>query len=503
MSEEKNAVEHVDVLIIGGGISGIGAACQLTTECPGKSYAVLESRGATGGTWDLFRYPGIRSDSDMFTLGYGFRPWLGDKVLADGPAIRDYVRDTARDYGVTEHIRLNHKVLTADFNTADQRWTVTIERTDTGEQLQMTCGFLHACTGYYRYDEGFTPEFPGRDRFQGQIIHPQQWPEDLDYTGKRVVVIGSGATAITLVPAMAEKTASITMLQRSPTYILSVPESDGMVRLLRRLLPAKAVHPIIRWRNVGMSMGIFQLSRRRPEFMKGLIRRGVKAQLPEDYPVDENFKPKYDPWDERLCVVPDGDLFKVIRHGKAEIVTDTIDTFTEKGILLDSGKELEADIIITATGLNVLLLGGATGSVDGVPINPPDTVMYKGMMLSGVPNFAMVAGYTNASWTLKADLVSGYVCRLLNYMDEHGLGIATPRAPGPSVGRVPMIDLASGYVQRALDQMPKQGTEEPWKLRQNYPYDLRLMRRGPVDNEMDFSPKLARTDAPQRPTVAA
>jgi cation diffusion facilitator CzcD-associated flavoprotein CzcO len=496
-------LEHVDVLIVGAGLSGIGAACQLSTECPDKSYAILEARSATGGTWDLFRYPGIRSDSDMFTLGYRFRPWLGDKVLADGPAIRQYMRDTAQEFGVADKIRLNHKVLHSDFCTADQRWTVTIERTDTGEQLQMTCNFLHACAGYYSYDEGFTPEFKGRDRFKGQIIHPQHWPEDLDYSGKRVIVVGSGATAITLVPAMAETAGSITMLQRSPTYILAIPDTDPMVRVLRRVLPAKAVHPIIRWRNVTMSLGIYNLSRKAPGFMRGVIRRGVKARLPEDYPVDVDFNPKYNPWDERLCVVPNGDLFTTIRAGKANIVTDTIDTFTENGILLDSGKELEADIIITATGLNVQMLGGASGSVDGVPIDPSQTVMYKGMMLSGVPNMSMVAGYTNASWTLKADLVSGYLCRLLNYMDEHGYGTATPRVPGPDVGREPMLDLAAGYVQRVIDQIPKQGTKEPWRLRQSYPHDLRMMRYGPVDDEMDFSPKVASTGARSPSSVAA
>ncbi len=479
--------EHVDVLIVGAGLSGIGAACHLQRQLPGKSYAILEARDAIGGTWDLFRYPGIRSDSDMFTLGYSFRPWEDSKAIADGPSILRYVRDTAREHGVEEKIRFGHRVIGANWSSAEARWTVTAERTDTGEAVTFTAGFLYGCTGYYRYDEGYTPEFPGIERFGGQVIHPQHWPEGLDYTGKRVVVIGSGATAVTLVPSMAEEAARVTMLQRSPTYIATLPAVDRLAELLRRFLPERAVYSIVRGKNVGRMLLSYQLSRRAPKLMRRLLRKGVEAQLPEGYDVDTDFEPRYDPWDERLCLVPGGDLFRALRSGKADVVTDRIETFTETGIELESGRELEADVVITATGLKLLIVGGIEASIDGEPIEISQAVGYKGMMFGGIPNFAIALGYTNASWTLKCDLVAEYVCRLLAYMDARGYRVATPRAPDPSQPTEAFIDLKSGYVLRSIDQLPKQGAAHPWRLHQNYPKDIRLLKRGPVDDEMDFA----------------
>jgi len=479
--------EHVDVLIVGAGLSGIGAACHLQRQLPGKSYAILEARDAIGGTWDLFRYPGIRSDSDMFTLGYSFRPWEDSKAIADGPSILRYVRDTARDYGVEEKIRFGHRVVRADWSSAEARWTVTAERTDTGETVSFSAGFLYGCTGYYRYDEGYTPEFPGIERFGGQVIHPQHWPEGLDYAGKRVVVIGSGATAVTLVPSMADQAAQVTMLQRSPTYIATLPAVDRLAELLRRFLPERTVYSIVRWKNVGRMLLSYQLSRRAPKLMRRLLRKGVEAQLPEGYDVDTDFEPRYDPWDERLCLVPGGDLFRALRSGKADIVTDRIKAFTETGIKLGSGRELEADIVITATGLKLLIVGGIEASIDGEPIEISQAVGYKGMMFGGIPNFAIALGYTNASWTLKCDLVAEYVCRLLAYMDARGYRVATPRAPDPAQPTEAFIDLKSGYVLRSIDQLPKQGASHPWRLHQNYPKDIRLLKRGPVDDEMDFA----------------
>jgi cation diffusion facilitator CzcD-associated flavoprotein CzcO len=484
--------EHVDVLIVGAGLSGVGAACHLQTKCPGKTFAILEARDALGGTWDLFRYPGIRSDSDMFTLGYSFHPWKQAKSIADGPAIRSYINETADEYGVREAIRLNQRVIAAAWSSEQARWTVDVERTDSGETFQMTCGFLYACTGYYRYDEGFTPEFPGRDRFQGEIIHPQHWPAGFDYNGKRVLVIGSGATAVTLVPAMAERAAHVTMLQRSPSYVVTLPGRDPLARLLRRLLPPKAVYPLVRWKNVLVALAFFQLSRRRPQFVKKLIRRSVERQLPDDYDVQTHFTPRYNPWDQRVCLVPDGDLFAVLSDGRASIVTDEIATFTETGLELASGERLEADVIVTATGLNMLALGGLALTVDDEPVELPETVAYKGMMLSGVPNLAIAMGYTNASWTLKCDLCSHYVCRLLNYMDEHGYQQCTPLAPDPSLPREPFIDFNSGYVVRAIHKFPKQGPRRPWRLYQNYPRDVHLLKRGELSDEgIRFSPPRA------------
>ena len=480
--------EHIDVLIIGAGISGIGAGCHLQADCPQKSFAIFEARDAIGGTWDLFRYPGIRSDSDMFTLGYRFRPWQDAASLADGPSIKKYVNETAREHGVDQAIRFHHRVVRAEWSSDDSRWTVEATNTNTGETVTVTCGFIFNCSGYYRYDEGFTPEFEGAERFRGQIIHPQHWPEDLDYRGKRVVVIGSGATAVTLVPAMAGTAGHVTMVQRSPSYVVSIPGKDPLARVLMRVLPMRAVYPIVRWKNVLLQLGFFKLSRRRPRFVKGLIRRAAKRQLPAGYPIDQHFRPRYNPWDQRLCVVPDADLFEVLADGSASMVTGRIATFTEDGLKMESGQEIAADIIVTATGLNLLTLGGIDLNVDGRRIDLSETVGYKGMMLSGVPNLALALGYTNASWTLKCDLVSQYVCRLLNHMDECGYGVAMPVEPDSSLEREPFIDLKSGYVLRAIDELPKQGPRPPWRLYQNYPRDIQMVRRGPLEDEgIEFS----------------
>ncbi len=477
--------EHVDVLIVGAGLSGIGAGAHLQRNCPGKSYAILESREAIGGTWDLFRYPGIRSDSDMYTLGYSFKPWRDEDSIAAGEKIRNYIRETAREYRVEEHIRFGHEVVSAEWSSEEALWTVRAEHE--GETVELTCDFFYGCTGYYRYDEGFTPEFPGSERFEGQVVHPQHWPEDLDYSGKRVVVIGSGATAVTLIPAMAPEVEQITMLQRSPGYVVTLPAQDPVAKALRRVLPAKAQYAITRWKNVLTQMAFYQLSRRAPRFTRKLIRRGVERQLPAGYDVDGNFEPRYNPWDERVCLVPGGDLFTALSSGRADVVTDTIETFTEKGIKLTSGQELEADIIVTATGLNLLVVGGIEIKVDGERKEFKDLVGYKGAMFGGVPNLAIALGYTNASFTLKCDLVSQFVCRLLNHMDARGYKVATPREPSPATAREPFIDLKSGYVLRALDQLPMQGETHPWRLHQNYARDLRLFKHGPVDDEITFS----------------
>jgi monooxygenase len=487
-ADETSLPEHVDVLIVGAGLSGIGAACHLQASCPGKSYAIIEARDRSGGTWDLFKYPGIRSDSDMYTLGYVFKPWTAAKSIAEGSSILDYVRETARESGVEARIRFNRRAVRAEWSSAEARWTVQIARSDTGDSVQMSCSFLLMCSGYYRYDEGYTPEFPGRERFTGQIVHPQHWDESIDYAGKRVVVIGSGATAVTLVPAMAESAAHVTMLQRSPTYIVSLPAEDPVAKTLRRFLGAKLAYPVMRWKNVLFTMAIFQLSRRRPSAVKALIRKGLERELPAGYDIDTHFKPDYNPWDQRMCLVPDGDLFDAIADGSASIVTDRIDTFTEHGIRLASGVELQADVIVTATGLNLLALGGMEVCVDARDITLADTMGYKGMMLSGIPNMAFALGYTNASWTLKCDLTCEYVCRLLNHMDEHGYAQCVPRNRDPTVRELPFIDFSSGYVQRSIESFPKQGSKEPWRLRQNYPLDILNLRFGSVqDDAMEFS----------------
>ena len=482
--------ETTDVLIVGAGLSGVGAACQLRDECPDKSMIVLEARDAVGGTWDLFRYPGIRSDSDMFTLGYRFRPWTDPKAIADGPSILRYIHDTAQDFDVHRLIRLNHRVVNANWDSDEARWTVEVHRTDTDELLTIGCSFLYVCTGYYRYDEGFSPKFPGAEQFGGPVIHPQHWPEDLDYRGKRVVVIGSGATAVTLVPTLAESAAHVTMLQRSPTYVASRPASDAIADRLRAWLPQKLAYAIVRWKNALQGIAIFNLSRRRPEMMKSMLRKAAVKQLPECYAVDTHFAPSYNPWDQRMCLVPDGDLFTAIRAGRASIVTDNIDTFTESGIRLQSGAELEADIVVSATGLNLLAIGGMRLEVDGRAVELSKTVSYKGMMLSDVPNFAWTIGYTNASWTLKADLVAEYVCRLLKHMDERGYAAVTPDAAGATATN-PFLDLASGYVKRSVAELPKQGDQAPWRLHQNYVKDVRLLRRGPIDDGVVFTPAVS------------
>jgi cation diffusion facilitator CzcD-associated flavoprotein CzcO len=489
--------EHLDVLIVGAGLSGIGAAHHLQEAFPGRSYAIFEARDDLGGTWDLFRYPGIRSDSDMHTLGYRFRPWTNSKTIADGSSILEYVRQTAREGGIEGKIRFQHRAVRAEWSSAEARWSVEAERADTGETVTVTCDYLWVCSGYYRYDEGFTPEFEGTESFGGRIVHPQHWPEDLDYAGKRVVVIGSGATAVTLVPAMAGEAAHVTMLQRSPTYIASLPAEDPLAGALRRVLPDRAVYSIVRWKNVLLQTAFYQLSRRRPQAVKKMVRRGVERALPAGYDIDKHFKPRYNPWDQRMCLVPDGDLFRAIRDASASVVTDTIDTFTESGIRLGSGEELEADVVVTATGLSLLFLGGMELVVDGQAVDVPKTMTYKGMMLSGVPNCAFTVGYTNASWTLKADLTSEYVCRLLAYMDAHDYGKSVPEITDPSVTEAPLLDFTSGYVLRSLDEFPKQGSKEPWKLRQNYVFDLRSIRRGPIDDgAMQFSRSASQTQEP-------
>jgi monooxygenase len=495
-------IEHVDVLILGAGLSGIGAACHLREHCPQKSFAILEARETIGGTWDLFRYPGIRSDSDMFTLGYSFRPWEDSKSLADGSSIREYVRETARDHGVEQAIRFGHRAVRAEWSSADARWTVEALRADTQETVRVSCDFLYACTGYYRYDEGYTPQFPGRERFQGTFVHPQHWPEDLDCAGKRVVVIGSGATAVTLVPALAELGAEVTMLQRSPSYVLSIPAKDPIADVLRRRLPAKLAYSLVRAKNVTLATLIYQVCRLAPDRTAKLMRRLASKQLPEHFDVDTHFKPRYDPWDQRLCLVPDGDLFKAL-HGNASIVTGEIETFTEHGIELASGEQLEADVIVAATGLNLLMLGGLELRIDGNAVDIGETVAYKGMMLGGVPNMAMTLGYTNASWTLKADLVAQYVCRVLNHMDARGLEIAIPETPDASLPTEPALNLTSGYVQRSVRALPRQGTIAPWKLHQNYIRDVRLLKRGPVDDAMRFSRRQRAASGASNGTVAA
>jgi cation diffusion facilitator CzcD-associated flavoprotein CzcO len=482
------STDHVDVLIVGAGLSGIGAAHHLQANCPGKSYAILEARDAIGGTWDLFRYPGIRSDSDMYTLGYSFRPWREAKSIADGTDILGYVRDTAREAGIDRHIRFDHRVVRAEWSASDARWTVEVARGAAGDTVTMTCGFLFTCTGYYRYDEGYTPEFPGLEDFGGQLVHPQHWPEDLDCTGKRIVVIGSGATAVTLVPALAEQAAHVTMLQRSPSYVLSLPGRDPIADLLRRLLPAKVAYALVRWKNVAVTTAFFQLSRRLPNVVKKLIRKGVEAQLPEHFDVEKHFTPRYNPWDQRVCLVPDGDLFTALSAGRASIATDRIASFTETGIRLESGEELPADVVVTATGLNLLALGGMDLAVDGEDVVLSEHLGYKGMMISDVPNMALSIGYTNASWTLKCDLTCEYVCRLLNHMDEHGHRQVTARRGDGALETRPFIDLKSGYIERSISQFPQQGLKAPWRLYQNYARDIIMLRyRSLEDDALEFS----------------
>jgi monooxygenase len=474
--------EHLDVVIVGAGISGVSAAWHLQDRCPTKSYAILEKREAMGGTWDLFRYPGIRSDSDMYTLGFRFRPWTEREAIADGKPILDYIKSTAAMYGIDKRIRLNHQVVSADWSNAENRWTLEIE--NNGGPSTITCSFLFLCSGYYNYEQGYAPTFRGAEDFTGPIIHPQHWPEDLDYADKNIVVIGSGATAVTLVPALANSGAKhVTMLQRSPTYIITQPAKDKMADRLNRWLPVKMAYAAIRWRNLLRQVVLYQACQKWPHRMRKTLLGYVQRQLPENYDVQKHFGPHYNPWDQRLCLVPNGDLFRAIRHEKADVVTDTIERFTPTGIRVNSGHELPADIIITATGLNLQLFGGATVTVDGQPVDLTKTMSYKGMMLSGLPNMAYTVGYTNIGWTLKADLVSEFVCRLLNYMDANGFETVVVEHPGSDVEERPFMDFTPGYVLRSLDELPKQGSRKPWRLNQNYLRDVRLIRRGKIADE--------------------
>jgi monooxygenase len=478
--------EHFDVLIIGAGLSGIDAAWHLSRYAPRKRFAILEGRERIGGTWDLFRYPGIRSDSDMLTMGYSFRPWTEPRTISDGAAIRSYIEDTARECGFADRIRFRHRVVRADWSSADARWTVEAVRRDAAgreEPVRFTAGFLCSCAGYYRYDEGYTPTFPGREQFEGTIVHPQHWPADLDVTGKRVVVIGSGATAITLLPSLARTAAHVTMLQRSPTWIVSRPEKDPIAGFLRRVLPATAAFRLSRWLNTAFQQWGYRMSRRRPERMRRFLLAQVRQHLGPDYDVATHFTPRYDPWDQRLCLVPDADLFRAIREGRAGVETDIIDRFTAKGIRLASGRELPADVIVTATGLVLELLGGVRVAVDGRPVDFAKALTYKGVMFSGVPNLISVFGYINASWTLKADLVCRYLCRLLAHMDEAGAVQATPRVrPGDEPAAPYVEDFSAGYMQRSIDRWPKQGAGAPWRAHQSYFADLRALRFGPIED---------------------
>jgi cation diffusion facilitator CzcD-associated flavoprotein CzcO len=464
---------HFDVLIVGAGISGIDAAYHLQAKCPNKSYAILEGREAIGGTWDLFKYPGIRSDSDMLTLGFPFRPWLGAKTIADGPAILEYVRETAAHYGIDKHIRFGERVTRAEW--ANDTWTITTSKD------QYTASFLFLCSGYYDYNTGYTPDFPGLSSYKGRLIHPQFWPDDLDYAGKRVVVIGSGATAVTLAPALTDKAAHVTMLQRSPTYIASVPARDKATAWLREKLPGSLGSRVARWKNVGLGMAFYQFCRKFPNASSKFLVKQVDKALGGATDVKEHFTPSYKPWDQRLCLVPDADLFTAIKGGKLDVVTDHIEAFTESGITLKSGKTLEADIVVSATGLVLKVFGGIELVVDGEKVDPPTRMLYRGMMVTGVPNFAFSVGYTNASWTLKCDLTSQYVCRLLSFMDKKGFTRVAPRRD-PDVAEIPLLDFTSGYVQRAIAKFPRQGEKLPWKLYQNYALDVYLIRYARLDD---------------------
>jgi monooxygenase len=481
------SVTLADVLIIGAGISGIGAACHLTRRGKGARFVILESRDDLGGTWDLFRYPGVRSDSDLFTFGYDFRPWDGGRALADGPSIKAYLAETVREYGVDRHIRYRHRVTGARWSSKTARWRVTAERRDTGETVEFEAKWVFSATGYYRYDEGFTPEFAGRDRFRGPIVHPQRWPEDLDYSGKRVVIVGSGATAVTLVPAMAETAAHVVMLQRTPTYVLPVPEHDPWAPRLRRLLGRDRAHRFIRHKNILRQRLVYQFCQKFPGLARSAIRYINKRMLPPGYPVDVHFNPTYGPWDQRLCAVPGGDLFRAIKEGKASVVTDHIRTFTETGIELESGASLDADIIVTATGLNLLPLGGIGLEVDGEPVRIQERVTFKGMLLSGIPNYALAIGYTASSWTLKVGLLCEHFCRLLDYMEAEKLDICVPQAD-PDMPTRPFLDFGAGYVRRSIATLPRQGDRSPWVMGWNYFADVKILRKGVVDDpNLQFS----------------
>ena len=474
--------EHFDVLVVGAGLSGISAGYHLQRDCPNKTYAILESRDVIGGTWDLFRYPGVRSDSDMYTLGYRFRPWKGEQAIAGGPEILEYVRDTARETGVDKKIRFGHRVERASWSSDRATWVIEVRKPESGEVVRFTCNFLLMCTGYYDYEGGHAPEFPGMARYGGRVVHPQKWTEDVVTKDKRVVVIGSGATAVTLVPELAKDAARVTMLQRSPTYIIALPAIDPIARFLERKLPSELAYGLARWKNVAFTMATFNLFRAFPERAKKMLVGEVKKLLGPDFDVEKHFTPTYNPWDQRLCLVPDADLFKAIRSGKADVVTDHIESFTETGLLLTSGKRLDADVVVMATGLKLLMVGGVHLVVDGAAVDVGKTLNYKGTMLSDVPNFAITLGYTNASWTLKADLVCEYVCRLLNEMDKKHIRQVTPRVGNDTGEREPLMNFNSGYVLRAIEQMPKQGPKKPWRLYQNYVLDLLGLRYGAVDD---------------------
>jgi cation diffusion facilitator CzcD-associated flavoprotein CzcO len=498
------STEHFDVVVVGAGISGIGAGYFLQRDCPNKRYVILENRADMGGTWDLFRYPGVRSDSDMFTLGYSFKPWTEEKAIADGPSIWKYVHETAAEYGIDKHVRYKHRVVKASWSSDDALWTIEAE--SEGVTKRFTCNFFHVCAGYYNYEEGYLPKWEGTDFFKGQIIHPQHWPEDLDYTGKRVVVIGSGATAVTLVPSMTDKAAHVTMLQRTPTYMVSLPAEDKLANWGRKNLPRHFAYDLTRLRKIVFQQIFFRLARNRPEKTRERLLGLIREQLGPDYDMETHFTPPYNPWEQRLCLVPDNDMFIAIKEGKASIETDHIERFTEKGIKLKSGKELEADIIVTATGLNLRMLGGAEIVVDGKKIEPGQCYTYKGAMFSDVPNMAFVFGYTNASWTLRADLINEYACRLINYMDMYGLGSATPRlGEGPHEDK-PFADFSSGYFQRANHLLPKQTSKAPWKQNQSYGHDIMDLRYGQIEDgvlEFKKKPAAAETPAAEREAVAA
>jgi len=479
--------EHFDVLVVGAGISGIGAGVHLQKRCPGRSYAIFEGRERLGGTWDLFRYPGIRSDSDMYTLGFAFKPWTDPKAIADGPAILSYLEETADEYGVAERIRYRHMVKRASWSSEDARWTVEAEVGAGHEPVRVTCSFLYMCSGYYDYEAGYTPDFPGIERYAGRVIHPQKWTDDVVYAKQRVVVIGSGATAVTLVPELAKEAAHVTMLQRSPTYVVSRPEEDSLANWLRERVPAGLAYGLTRWKNILGGMFLYNRSKKKPEKVKAFIRNQVESQLGPDYDIETHFTPRYDPWDQRMCLVPNGDLFEAIRAGTASVVTETIDTFTEKGIRLASGGELEADLVVTATGLDLRFLGDVAITIDGEEIDPAQGMTYKGMMLDGVPNLAWAFGYTNASWTLKCDLTAEYMCRLLNHMEKRGYTHCVPRNRDASIEKEAWVDFSSGYIQRSLHKMPQQGSKAPWKLNQNYALDLiALSYRSVEDGAMHF-----------------
>jgi len=469
----------VDVLIIGAGLSGIGAAAHLTRELPRTSYVVLEAREVSGGTWDLFRYPGIRSDSDMYTMGYRFRPWRHEEALGSGERILEYLRDTAHEYGVDRHIRYRHRVVRAAWDSDEALWTV--ESDHDGETVTFTAGLVWSCRGYYDYDHGHEPELAGAEEFRGPIVHPQHWPDDLEHAGKEVIVIGSGATAVTLVPALAAEAAHVTMLQRSPSYVLSLPQRDKFAQRARRWLPAGLAHRVVRWKSILVTASFYRLSRRRPATVRRIVRKQNVALLPEGYDVDTHFTPRYDPWDQRMCFVPDADLFKAVRRGDADVVTATIERLDADGIVLTGGRRLRADVIVTATGLTLSPFGGIELVVDGETIDPTASMTYRALMLSGVPNFVFTVGYTNASWTLKVDLVAEFTCRLLAYMTSRGYRHVVP-VRDPYVGEAPLMDFTSGYVLRALDQLPHQGDRDPWRLRQSYLRDRRTLRRAPLED---------------------